>query len=436
MGGIKFKDALYFDGEKVKKGDFIVYNGKITFKNVPVEREIDTGGYIFLPGFVNAHHHTYSSLARGVPLKRTLRNFYENLAYFWWKWDASLDEESIYYSGLVSAIESLRKGVTLIFDHHASFSYIDGSLSILKKAFETVGIQGVICFEVSDRLGYHNAVKSVNENVRFIKNEESEMIKGTVGMHAAFTVGNKTLELLKGAAKESGRPIHVHVAEDRFDKDYNINVYGKTPIERLRDYDLLDNGLLAHVIWVDDNDISLIKEHGAYILHNPESNMNNAVGYFKIKKMLDNNVKILLGTDGFSYSVLTEARSAVLNAISRGVDGWDVFKKSLFVNNYEVAMRFFDKKFGKIAEGYAADIVGYRYMPFTPMNSDNLFAHVFFELVEKEADFVMVNGRTIIEDGRFVSIDEEGINKKAEEITKKLWKRFENNKITFKLPDG
>ncbi len=434
VGGIRFRRALFYDGERVRKGDFTVYKGKITFIDVPVEREIDVDGYLFLPGLINAHHHTYSALARGVPFSRKLRNFYENLSYFWWRWDASLDEESVYYSALLGAMESLKKGVTLIFDHHASFSFIEGSLSVLKKAFTLVGIRSVVCFEVSDRLGSENAHRSIEENLRFIKSEEESLIKGVVGMHAAFTVGNKTMEALSSVVSKTKRPVHVHVAEDRFDRDYNLSVFGKTPLQRLRDYAILDGGLLAHVIWVDEDDIELIRKHNAYVLHNPESNMNNAVGYFKVSDLVRKNVRVLLGTDGFSHSVLTQARSAVLNATARGYDGWSIFYKSLFHNNYELAARFFDEKFGKIAEGYVADIAGFKYTPPTPLDGDNLFTHMFFEFAEREADFVMVNGIPVIEHGRFVNIDEREISLRAQEVARRLWRRFENNKLEFKLP--
>lgn len=435
MGGIKFKRALIYDGERVKKSDFIVYEGKITFDfNTPIDREIDVDGYLFLPGFVNAHHHTYSALARGVPFNRPLRNFYENLAYFWWRWDASLDEESVYYSALFGAMESLKKGVTLIFDHHASFSFIEGSLSVLREAFSKVGIRSVVCFEVSDRLGYENSYKSIEENLRFIKDEEGDLIKGVIGMHAAFTIGNKTMEMLKEAVDKTKRPIHVHVAEDRFDKDYNISVFGKTPLKRMREYGILDNALLAHVIWVDRDDIELIKNHSAFVIHNPESNMNNKVGYFNLSDMLESNVNILLGTDGFSHSVLMEARAGVLNAVSRGHNGWKVFHRALFRNNYTLASLFFPLDFGKVQEGYVADLVGFRYTPPTPLNKGNLFAHLLFGLVEREADFVLVNGEVIVEKGEFVNLDEDEIRRRAMEVSERLWVRFENNKIDFRLP--
>ena len=435
MGGIKFENALYYDGESVRRGNFSIYNGKITFEDVPLDRVINAEGYVFIPGLINAHHHTYSSLARGVPFQRKLRNFYENLAYFWWRWDASLDEESVYYSALFGAMESLKKGVTLIFDHHASFSFIDGSLSVLKKGFSLAGVRSVVCFEVSDRMGLKIAKKTVEENLRFIKSEEDEMIKGAVGMHAAFTIGSKTMEDLKTVVLETGRPIHIHVAEDRFDRDYNLSVFGKTPLQRLDENGILSGALLAHVIWVDENDMELIKKHRAFVLHNPESNMNNSVGYFKIIDMVNREINILLGTDGFSHSILTQARSAVLNATSRGYNGWDIFQRSLMEKNYELASSFFNAKFGKIAEGYVADVAGFRYVPPTPLYKDNLFAHLFFGFAEKEADFVIVDGNLVIEHGKFVMLDEDEIRTKAREAARKLWDRFENNEMQFRLPN-
>ncbi len=388
-----------------------------------------------MPGFVNAHHHTYSSLARGVTFDKKIRNFYENLSYFWWRWDASLDEESVYYSALLGAIESVRKGVTTIFDHHASFSFVRGSLSVLKEAFERVGIRSVLCFETSDRLGEKTGLEALNENKRFIESGESGITKGVIGLHAGFTVSEKTLSRVKEIVNEYKRPIHIHVSEDRFDRDYVIARNGRPPVLWLYENGVLEHALLAHGIWLDDEELSKVKESEAYIIHNPESNMNNSVGYFNLEKVLNRKIDILLGTDGFSHSILTQFRSAILNAQARGLNGFAIFPKVL-VNNFEAAAKLFNAKIGKIEEGYEGDVVGYRYTPFTPMSGDNIFSHIFFDFPEKEAEFVFVRGKPILLYGKFVDIDEDEVKEKARIAADALWKRFYKNETKFRLVHG
>ncbi len=435
MSVIRIENTTYFDGEKVQHGSFSIVDGKITFANhARADIVINGKGYFFMPGLVNAHHHTYSTLARGVPFNAKIRNFYENLAYFWWRWDASLDEDSIYYSALIGAMESLRKGVTTVFDHHASFSYIEGSLSLLKDAFEKIGIRALVCFEASSRLGHERAIKSIKENERFIAEDETHLVKGVVGLHANFTLSDEIITMAREVVKKYKRPVHIHVSEDRFDRDYVIARYGIPPVMRLEKNQLLENALLAHVIWVDEDEIELLKERNSYVLHNPESNMNNNVGYFNLRGMLDKKVKILLGTDGFSHSVLTQYRNGVLNATAKGINGYEVFPEIL-KNNYEAASGFFSAKLGRIKEGFDGDVVGFKYIPFTPLRDDNIFSHIFFDLPEKQAEFVIVNGKPVIMDGEFVNIDEEEIRAKAREVALLQWKRFLQNTLDFRLPD-
>ena len=345
-----------------------------------------------------------------------------------------MDEEGVYYSALVGAIESVRKGVTTIFDHHASFSFIDGSLSVLKEAFEKVGVRAVVCFEASDRLGRESALKSIRENERFIKEDESQFVKGVIGLHASFTVSDDMLALAREIAERYRRPIHVHVSEDRFDRDLVIAKYGIPPVMRLAKANILKDALLANVIWVND-ELDLIKDQNAYILHNPESNMNNNVGYFNVHEVFKRDIDVLLGTDGFSHSVIMQYRSGVLNAQARGINGYALFPEVLR-NNFKLANRLLKVKLGKIEEGYDGDVVGFRYTPFTPLDDRNVFSHIFFDLPEKEADFVIVGGKPIIIDGKFVYIDEVDIKEKAREVARALWNKFLNNKIKFSLPNG
>src|SRR5947208_8036433 len=115
---------------------------------------IDCGGAVVIPGLVNGHTHLYSALATGMPPPpRGPRNFLEILQLIWWRLDRALDAESIEASAQIGALEALRCGTTTLIDHHASPSHITGSLDLIERGIDRVGLRGVLCYETTDRNG-------------------------------------------------------------------------------------------------------------------------------------------------------------------------------------------------------------------------------------------------------------------------------------------
>ena len=134
-------------------------------------------------GLVCAHHHLYSTLARGMPAPaESPTSFTEVLDRVWWRLDAALDLELVRWSALLGAVEALEAGTTAIVDHHASPSAIDGSLDVIAAACAEVGVRVVCCYEVTDRNGLDGAKAGLAENERFLRAGG----RGLVGAHAAF----------------------------------------------------------------------------------------------------------------------------------------------------------------------------------------------------------------------------------------------------------
>ncbi len=139
--------------------DIRIQNGRIAeggenLQANPREDVLDLHGKVVMPGFVCAHTHLYSTLSRGMPPpKNPPNNFLQILQNIWWKLDRALDDESIYYSALVGAIEAVRCGTTTLIDHHSSPRAIKGSLDIIREALSKVGMRGILCYEVTDRGG-------------------------------------------------------------------------------------------------------------------------------------------------------------------------------------------------------------------------------------------------------------------------------------------
>ncbi|MCU1279621.1 MAG: amidohydrolase, partial [bacterium] len=237
-----------------------------------------------LPGFVCAHTHLYSSLARGMPAPpEAPRNFTEILERVWWRLDRALDAEAVELSALVGAVEAAKVGCTTLVDHHASPGRngvaVEGSLDLVAGAIAKVGLRGVVCYEVTDRNGADEARAGIRENERFlerVRHEPPRLIRAMVGAHAAFTLSDGTAEALADVARRHRAGVHIHVAEDAVDRDKD----GRSTVSWLQARGLLDERtLLAHCVHVDDADVARIRDTGATVVHNPRSNANNAVGY-------------------------------------------------------------------------------------------------------------------------------------------------------------
>jgi cytosine/adenosine deaminase-related metal-dependent hydrolase len=241
------------------------------------------------PGLVCGHHHLYSALARGMPAPpRQPATFTEILELVWWRLDAALDLEMIRWSAALGALEALERGTTSIVDHHSSPSAIDGSLDVVHDACREVGVRISTCYEVTDRGGPDRAQAGLAENERYIRSHPDQA--NYVGAHACLTLSDATLEAVAGMAADLGVGVHIHVAEGAADIDAGRRLVPWAE----------DRWLLAHAVHLD-------RRLPGTVLHNPRSNLNNAVGYARPDRF---GSAVRLGTDGIGGDVLEEFRLA------------------------------------------------------------------------------------------------------------------------------
>ncbi len=243
------------------------------------------------PGLVCAHHHLYSTLARGMPPPpRTPRSFGEILEQIWWRLDVALDLEMLRASAMLGALEALEQGTTAIVDHHESPEAIEGSLTVIAETCAEVGVRVVCAYGVTDRHGPDGARRGLEENRRFL----SEGGRGLVGVHAAFTCSDATLEAAAGLARDLGVGVHVHVCEGPEDDAAPGRL---APLAR-------EDWLLAHAVHLPTR-----PGLPGTVVHNPRSNLNNAVGYARPARLAN---PVVLGSDGIGAAMLDEFRLAHL----------------------------------------------------------------------------------------------------------------------------
>lgn len=336
-------------------------------------------------GLVCAHHHLYSALARGMPAPpATPTDFLGILQQVWWRLDRALDLEMLAWSAKLGALEALRAGCTAIIDHHESPNAIEGSLSVIADACAEVGVRVSCAYGVTDRHGADGARRGLAENDRYL----SEGGRGMVGVHAAFTCTDDTLAAAAELARRHGVGVHIHVAEGADDVAAPARLDGLTR----------DDWLLVHGVHLPD-------DHGlrGTIVHNPRSNMHNAVGYARPTRFAN---PVGLGTDGIGADMFDEFRVAFVRHRESDVevgpdDAWSWLQHN--------ATLFPD---------VAGDRVRWNHPTIERW-------HLAYTTTVHAVD-VDVDGEPALRDGRPTRVDEAEVRAKAAEQASRLFRAMED----------
>lgn len=436
---LKNVTAVQFEPAQVREGVDIAIDGaeiRAIGDNLhaqfPDAQVKEMHGRLVMPGIVCAHNHFYSGLSRGIMANITpCPDFISTLKNLWWRLDRALDEESLYYSGLICSLEAIKSGCTAVIDHHASPNYIAGSLATLRKGFLKAGLRGMTCFETTDRNGGTRELQQgVEENIRFAqlideakaKGSEPYLVEAHIGAHAPFTVSNAGLEMLAEALRATGRGLHIHAAEDRYDVSHSHDKYGQDLVVRLAEYGLInDKTLLAHGLYLSDEDIRILNEQDAFLVHNARSNMNNHVGYNQRLAQFRN---LALGTDGIGADMFEELKFAFFKHRDAGGPLWpDSFTRFLY-NGNQLLNRNFGARFGRLEAGYKADLTICDYPSPTPLAAQNIGGHLAFGLGSSSVHSVMVEGVMVYEDRAF-PFDIEPIYAEARKAAARMWQRMD-----------
>lgn len=357
------------------------------------------------PGLVNAHHHLYSTMARGMPAPRGVAtSFPHMLELVWWRLDAALDLDTIYWSAKLGAVEAVLAGTTCIVDHHESPRAIEGSLEAIDRACSEVGVRVRTCYGATDRWRdddtLHQKVSPLSPMTKGAKLGLEECERhirsgkaGMVGLHAAFTCSDETIAAAADLAASLNVGVHVHVAEAIDDSQ---------AAARLAPY-ATDEWLIVHGVHLD-------RPLPGRLAHNPRSNMNNGVGYAAPTTRPNT---VVLGSDGIGSDMYEEFRLAYVRlrefdhtATPDVVSGWLDNTRDLFPQSKD-------------------DRVTWRYP-----HADDAWHAAFttgmrVERVETATDG-SANPRIIVDRGTTTLVDEIEIRAKAAEAAARLHRRMED----------
>ncbi|RLI86322.1 MAG: N-ethylammeline chlorohydrolase [Archaeoglobales archaeon] len=410
--GLCFVDGRFVRANVGVKGGRIAYVGKDDLKG---EIVIDASEKIVIPGIFNAHTHLAMTLFRGYAEDLPLKEWLEEKI---WKVEGLLEPRDVYWGSLLGILEMLKTGTT-------AFSDLYIHMDEVAKAVNESGIRGVLSYGMADRGDELKAKREIEIGLRFIKRWNGKKIKTIFGPHAPYTCTPDFLKRVKEIANEMGKHVHIHISETRWEVEYVKSKYGKTPVRLLDDIGFLDDKtVVAHAIWIDDEEMRILKDRGVSVVHCPISNLKLASGIARVKDMHDLGINVCLGTDGASsnntYNMFEEMKMTsllqkVITSRADALKAGDVLKMAT-----ENGYRAYGLRGGRIEEGYLADIVlidrkRENYTPiYNPLHS------IVYASYGCEVTHVIVDGEIVVDDGIVITLDEDRIIDRVEGLKKKF----------------
>ncbi|MBF9015751.1 MULTISPECIES: putative aminohydrolase SsnA [unclassified Oceanispirochaeta] len=421
---------VFQDWDIVIDGDQIAAAGPGAAEGLSADEVWDLKGGIVHPGLVCSHNHFYSGLARGILADiPPSPDFISTLKNLWWRLDRAIDKDILKSSGQICCLDAIRNGTTAVIDHHASPSFLEGSLSVLKDTFEETGLRGMSCYETSDRNGLAEMKAGIAENIRMAQEIDKEKSEGKwkglfechIGAHAPFTVPEEGLKLLSDAVESTGRGLHIHVAEDRYDVAHSHHHYSEDLLVRLDRHGLLNSkAIVAHGLYLSEEERKILNERNSFLVANFRSNMNNNVGS---QKNIGSYKNAALGTDGMGTDMWEELKFAYFKHKDEGGPLWPGDFLNFLHNGNTILERNFDSRFGRIEKGFKADIVVSDYNAPTPLKAENIAGHIAFGQSASSVRSVIIEGKVVLKDREF-PFDVSSIYKTARDNAARLWEKM------------
>ena len=402
---------IYIEGKEIKQiGEGLSF---------PADKILDGSRKAVIPGFVNAHTHAAMTLFRGFGDDMPLMPWLEQKI---WPNEAKMTREDVYWGAKLACLEMIKSGTTTFFDMYQR-------PRVTADVTEEMGLRGIIAGVCFDGFDNEEAEKCKRHNERLIQDVDnySKRVRFSIGPHAIYTVSGELLKWAHRFAMEHQIPIHLHLAETEGEVKDSLDRFGLTPVRYLYKLGVLSPRLIiAHGIYIDDDELRMLADHEVKVVHNPASNMKLASGiHFKFKEMRQLGITVGLGTDGCSSSNNLDMIEAMKLASLLG-KAWRKDPEALTANEMLQAATaegaaMFGLKAGQIKEGYLADLclIDLNTPAFTP--NFNFVSNLVYAANGSCVDTVICDGKILMENKKVPGEDE--IMEKATEIAYNLMKR-------------
>jgi cytosine/adenosine deaminase-related metal-dependent hydrolase len=452
MSSLLLKNCFYIflsaDEEPRRGDDILVRENRIAKIAVnitdPADRIIDASSCVVVSGFVNTHHHFYQTLTRNLPAVQNAKLF-DWLVYLYEIWK-HLDEEAVYFSSLLAMAELLKTGCTTSTDHHYIYPRnVTGDL---------VGAQFKAAAELGMRLSPTRGSMSLSrkdgglppdsvvqtteaileDSLRVIQHyhddSELSMRRIVLAPCSPFSVTEELLKETVRLARKHGVRLHTHVAETVDENEYCLQSCSRRPLELMEDCDFVGPDVsYAHGIHFNDDELKRISAARTCIAHCPTSNMRLGSGICRVTEMLPMGINVALAVDGSasndSSDMLGEIRNALLlQRVQYGAAALTTLDVMKMATENGAGLLGFEK-IGKIRQGWAADLALFNVskLEYSGSLSDPLAA-IIFSGYNHGAEYTVVNGEVVVENGNLTGYDEVALMKRCNAISEQMISRI------------
>ena len=426
---ILIKNALILNPDNDftdEKRDILIKNDKIAEISEEIIHEnadkiIDAAGKILLPGLVNTHTHLSMTLFRGLADDLSLDEWLNDNI---WPVEANLNGDYCYIGALLGAIELIKSGTTTFSD---MYFYMED----VARAVDESGLRAVLSYGMIDFGDEERRKSEIEENLKLLQdcnNAADGRINVFFGPHSPYTASEELLKEVRKLADECNIGIHIHVSETQKEIEDVTSQKGLRPFEYLDSIGFLGPDVVcAHSVWLNDNEIEIIKKNNVKISHNPCSNMKLASGIAPVSKLLENDICVAIGTDGASSNnnldLIEELKTAsLLQKVStldpKAVTSDEALKMGTINGAQALAL---DDEIGTIEVGKKADLIliDTNNANMVP-DSSNLSSNIIYSANGSNVDTTICNGQILMENRKLITLDEEEIYEKAREAIKEL----------------
>jgi 5-methylthioadenosine/S-adenosylhomocysteine deaminase len=382
---------------------------------------IDARGGAIIPGLINTHTHAPMTLFRGIADDLDLNEW---LTKYIFPAEAKNVTEDFVRAGTQLALaEMIRGGTTTYCDMY----YFEDAIADETQKAGVRGVLGetVIDFPVADNKTNAEMLAYVERFIR--KWQGNALITPAIAPHAPYTVSEEHLKTARALSDKTGAPIVIHVAETQREVVDIQKAHGARPVEYLARIGFLnERTIAAHCVYVNDDEIALLKKFGVGVAHNPQSNMKLASGVAPVPQMLRVGLALGLGTDGAASNndldMWEEMDTAAKLHKVATLDPKVVSAREAFAMGTIVGARalHLEREIGSLEAGKRADIVIVSLDSLHQTPRYNIFSHLVYVTKASDVRTVIIEGKLVMRDGRLLTLDEEKIKARAREYRQKI----------------
>lgn len=384
-------------------------------------QQLNLPNHLLCPGLINTHGHSSMSLFRGLADDTPLQEWLHD--HIWPAEQQWVGEEFVRDGTQLAIAEMLRSGTT-------TFSDMYFFPDIIAKEATQAGIRAQVAFPVfdfpsiwgQDPDDYIRKGLNVRDNYK-----HSDLINLVFGPHAPYTISDGPLQQIATLANELDTGIHIHVHENAQEVDEEVEKYGKRPLQRLNDLGILSpKTQLVHMTTLNDDDINLVVQSGAHVIHCPSSNLKLASGMCPVDELMNKGINIALGTDSAasnnSLDMFSEMRLGAL--LAKGVsenaaamNDWQALEAATLAGAKALGIESIT---GSLEAGKKADIIAIDFSQLEQQPVYQPIAQLVYTPCGQHVTHSWVNGRLLMDNRKLTTVDEKIVLRKASDWQKKI----------------